>query len=267
MRSPEAIIAIGHVADLARGSCRSGRSPWPSRTSARRRRSRACTRRSASRSASVGELAAVALGADEVDGVERLDGAHARAPLNSASSRGPNASGSTSSIVRMPDTVSSSIPGRVLVQQLPAAAARHQRVAVAVDARERDELAAARHARAPTTSAHSAHSVTPYDAFSTLQPRHDAAVVDERGGADRELASTARTPCAIASRRAVAQRVPVDRSVAVMVLPFRMVRLRCRDGAASAQDLMYGLPAAAGPRPCRPGRPRRRSSRGTAASA
>src|SRR5690606_28083737 len=53
-----------------------------------------------------GQLAAVALAVDEVDGVEGFDGHEEYA----SSVRGPKASGMTSSIVRMPDTVSSSIP-------------------------------------------------------------------------------------------------------------------------------------------------------------
>ena len=67
----------------------------------------------------LGDGAAIALGPDDVDGVERLrspgfdrltgrGGGHRAA---SSRSRGPNASGSTSSMVRMPDTVSSSMPG------------------------------------------------------------------------------------------------------------------------------------------------------------
>src|SRR5690606_34511208 len=74
------------------------------------------------------ERAPVSLGVDEVDDVERLDG-HCGAPCSgvaalrqvqrpmsvvaaySSSWRGPNASGSTSSMVLTPETVSSSMPG------------------------------------------------------------------------------------------------------------------------------------------------------------
>ena len=54
----------------------------------------------------IGDGAAIALRADHIDGVERLDGGGHR---TSSRDRGPNASGSTSSMVRMPETVSSSI--------------------------------------------------------------------------------------------------------------------------------------------------------------
>ena len=93
-----------------RAPCRSGRSPSSWRTSARRRRSRACRRRSARRSGG-SRSAAVALGADQVDGVEASTAAMRHARRASSRSRGPNASGITSSIVLMPETVSSSIPG------------------------------------------------------------------------------------------------------------------------------------------------------------
>ena len=60
-----------------------------------------------------GERAAVALGADQVDGVEGFDATHEsrHSWLDVGPSvRGPKASGITSSMVRMPDTVSSSMP-------------------------------------------------------------------------------------------------------------------------------------------------------------
>ena len=88
----------------------------------------------------LGHGAAVALGADDVDRVERLDGMRSSRRLSR--SRGPNASGSTSSIVRMPDTVSSSMPGTACSysswRQRPHGMSV---LAVAVDAHEGDELA------------------------------------------------------------------------------------------------------------------------------
>ena len=92
----------------------------------------------------VGQLAAVALGADDVDGVVRLAPVrrgHAVAPPGRS---GPNASGSTSAIVRSPlHGLEDQLGPAVLAQQLAAAAARHQHVAVPVDAGERHEAPAA----------------------------------------------------------------------------------------------------------------------------
>ena len=89
----------------------------------------------------VAEHATVALGGDDVDGIE--GSVHAAAPLDRSRSSGPNASGSTSLIGRTPRTVSSSRSGAaVLPQQLPAAPARHQRVTVPVDADDGHQPAA-----------------------------------------------------------------------------------------------------------------------------
>ena len=57
-----------------------------------------------------------------------------------------------------------------LQQQLPAAPARHQRRAVGGHDADRHERPGARAACCALTSPHSAHSVSPYEAFSTLQP-------------------------------------------------------------------------------------------------
>ena len=98
-----------------------------------------------------GERAAVALGVDQVDDVERLDAIRTPPPGTRSSVRGPNASGMH--LVDRLDArhgLEQHALGRVLEEQLAAASARHERVAVPVDAGERDELAAAASCAAPT---------------------------------------------------------------------------------------------------------------------
>ena len=99
---------------------------------------------------------------------------------------GPERVGQHLVIVWMPETVSSSSSGRVLVQQLPAAAARHEHVAVAVDAGEGDELAAAGHVQLADERALGAqrHAVR---GVLDVAADDDPSVVDERGGAHREV--------------------------------------------------------------------------------
>ena len=58
----------------------------------------------------------------------------------------------------------------VLPEQLAAAAARHEHVAVAVDAGERDQPAAAGRVQRATPGRTRRTASAPYDAFSTLQP-------------------------------------------------------------------------------------------------
>ena len=220
----------GPAADLAPASSRSAGSPSPAPTSARRRRSRGCRRRPPSRSGSSlssppSRLARITSTAScssrqqlapsdglQVVGAERV-GQHLVDGLDAAA------------------VSTSSVGAAVLAQQLAAAAARHEHVAVAVHAHEREQPAAAGRVQRPT-SAHSAHSATPYAAFSTLQPDDHAPVVDERRGAHREAASTARTPVAIASIGLGPQRRPSRRS------------------PSHAHSFMYGLPSAAGARTC-----------------
>ena len=64
--------------------------------------------------------------------------------------------------------------------------------------------------RSCPTIVHSAHTPSPYEAFSTLQPVHDAPVVAERGGADVAGASRARTPSPRRRTAAVRSAGPVE---------------------------------------------------------
>ena len=118
----------------------------------------------------VGQRAAVALGDDHLDRVVAASSSSVGSSTRSRSS-GPNASGSTSVIGRSPTTrQQQQLGAAVLLQQLAAAAARHDHLAVAVDAHEVRQPPAAGRRAAATPAPHSAHSVTPYAAFSTLQP-------------------------------------------------------------------------------------------------
>ena len=100
----------------------------------------------------------------------------------------PKASGSTSAIVLTPRRRRElHLRPAVLPEQLAAAPARHQsrrrcgrRRRSRPGARPRCR-AARRRGRTPRTGR------APYDAFSTLQPEHDAAVVDEPGRPHREV--------------------------------------------------------------------------------
>ena len=83
----------------------------------------------------VGQGLLVALGDDHLDRVVAPDSS--RAPSTRVRSSGPNASGSTSDIGRTPETRQQQQVGpAVLVEQLPAAPARHDHLGVLVDAHE-----------------------------------------------------------------------------------------------------------------------------------
>ena len=87
------------------------------------------------------------------------------------------------------------------------------------------------------TTPHSAHSVTPYAAFSTLQPVDHPAVVDQRRRADREL-GVRRVGAPHRLDRRGPQRLPVELVV----------------GRRLGHDFTYGSPSAAGGR-TRPTKP------------
>src|SRR5690606_9235703 len=114
----------------------------------------------------VAQAEPVALGDDDVDRVEGLGHGCAR----STRSLGPNASGSTSAIVLNPLTVSSTRSGppcsKSSWRQRPHGMRTLPWPSTHVNATSRPPPLA----WSAETSPHSAHSPTPYEAFSTLQP-------------------------------------------------------------------------------------------------
>jgi hypothetical protein len=120
----------------------------------------------------LGHRPLVALGADDVDRVERfgrLDAGSCRGHRTDSRSR---AEGIRQHLVDRADArhgLEQHARQGELVEQLAAAPAGHDRLALAVDADERDELPAARHVQVAHERAFGAQP-TPYEAFSTLQP-------------------------------------------------------------------------------------------------
>src|SRR5690606_15728244 len=98
--------------------------------------------------------------------------------------------------------------GRVLEEQLAAATARHEHVAVAVDAGEGDELAAARHVEARHEGALRAEAHTVRRVLD-VAPRDDATVVDERGCPHRKV-RVRNVRVELRRVRRVAKGTPVD---------------------------------------------------------
>src|SRR5450830_1617177 len=193
----------------------------------------------------VRQTTAVTLRADHVDRVELLAHGFPR----STRSSGPNASGSTSVIGLIPLTVSTSRPG-------PPCSHR--------SCRQRPQGMSAlpwasTHAKATSrpppltcsadTSAHSAHRVRPYDAFSTLQPTtiRPSSTSAAAPTGKREYGAYARV---MTSRAAVRR---ASQSISVVV----------NDGLTSRR----GCPRRPARARVRPGPRRRRSSRRTESSA
>ena len=188
----------------------------------------------------------VALGADDVDGVERLG-----LMRRSSRSAGPNASGSTSVIGLMPCTVSTSSRAPPCSHS----SCRHRPHGMSTLPCSSTQVNATSRPPPVTcsaeTSAHSAHSVTPYEAFSTLQPTTTRPSSTSAAAPTGKLEYGAYALCmtSVAAARRASQSTRSRSSTAVN-------SLRCT-----------GCPRRPAGGPVRPARRRRRSSRCTAASA
>ena len=119
---------------------------------------------------------------------------------------------------------------RVLEEQLATAPARHERVALAVDTRERDELAAAGHVEARDERALRAQPESVRGVLD-VRARDHATVVNDRCDAHGEVRVRG-VRVGESFLRDAAQGIPVG-------LGLRSV---------FAHDFMYGFPEAAGPR-------------------
>ncbi len=213
----------------------------------------------------VGELAAVALGADDLDGVHGstrrvvtwlvlLRQGRAGTPGRAASGLGAahhlrlveGAGQQLAHRTRRAVAVDEAVRPAVLPQQLPAPAAGHHRLAVAGHGDDGDEPAAAASRASADTSPHSAHRSSPYEAFSTLQPAHDPSVVGEPGGADVEVrvrrvgvASAASTAASRSASQSIGRHS--DRPCATAGRPQAGGRSRCDENASTSSVTRYGV--------------------------
>ena len=176
----------------------------------------------------VGELAAVALGGM----TSTASSSSVRRHPTASRSSGPNASGSTSAIgADAPRRHQQQLGAAVLPQQLPAPAARHEHVAVAVDA------ARTRVSRPPPVGVQRDDQTAlgaQHDAVRRVldvAADHDPAVVGDRRPPRPGSGSTARTRAAITSTAAARERLPVERRP---VAPWSLLDVRLAVGGRRA---------------------------------